>query len=496
VTSSSLARRASTPGRHVYDVIVFGSQLAGVLSAAVLVKRGLQVLLVEHDGLGTPYTHQDYAFSHAPFLLGPLERLGPLEAQLIEIGALTQVKRLMHHAGLQVLRPRQWFELYAELGARSKDVARALGDDAGEAFLEALDRAAHGHDATDAFFQSHPDLPADGWFARWKLRRHLARFSGLEADSSLSLEAPLEVLVRSLERFVATADGPITRARALARLLPSPWLVTGGFEAFRAVLADRARELGVDVVDAEQQLELLVFDGRTAAGVRLRKSDTTYRAGALIAACDLSTLAQLIPDARRGPLPKLAARLSMQRALFTTHAVVPERALPRGVGTLGLIEGTDAELGPVLFQVSPARKQGQETADRVVSLSVRAALQLRAAGEPAVQALTDRVWVSVRDVFPFTKAHAIVQSSPWVDSPRVVAGVAEPFPTFELAADATLGLTGLTTVSPWPRLYLASRQILPGLGLEGEALAAQRAIVAVEKRLLSKRDPLKVGRPG
>jgi hypothetical protein len=78
----------------------------------------------------------------------------------------------------------------------------------------------------------------------------------------------------------------------------------------------------------------------------------------------------------------------------------------------------------------------------------------------------------------------------------VVAGVAEPFPTFELAADATLGLTGLTTVSPWPRLYLASRQILPGLGLEGEALAAQRAIVAVEKRLLSKRDPLKVGRPG
>jgi hypothetical protein len=132
----------------------------------------------------------------------------------------------------------------------------------------------------------------------------------------------------------------------------------------------------------------------------------------------------------------------------------------------------------------------------VLSFSVRAATQLRQAGEPAVNALVDRVWASVSDVLPFTRKHVTLQSSPWVDAPRVVAGVAEPFPCFELPAEAMLGIAGLTTVSPWPRLYLASRQILPGVGLEGEALAAQRAIAAVEKRLVSKKDPLKVGRPG
>jgi glycine/D-amino acid oxidase-like deaminating enzyme len=496
MSSSALARRSNTPSRHVYDVIVFGSQLAGVLSAAVLAKRGLQVLLVEHDGLGAPYSHRDYAFLHAPFLLGPLEALGPLEGLLTEIGALTQARRLVHHTGLQLLRPRQWFELAAELGARSRDVARALGDEGGEAFLQAIDHAAHRHDATDAFFQSKPDLPADGWFARWKLRRHVARFSGLEADTTLGTQAPLEALLRSLERFVASADGPIARARALSRVLPSPWTVPGGSEAFRAGLVDRARELGVDVVDGDQQIELLAFDGRTAAGLRLRKSETTYRAGALVAACDVSTLAPLIPEARKGPLAKLSAAVPSRQALFTTHAIVPERALPRGLGVLGLVEGFDLELGPVLFEVSPARRGGQETGERVLSFSVRAATQLRQAGEPAVNALVDRVWASVTDVFPFTRKHVTLQSSPWVDAPRVVAGVAEPFPCFELPADAMLGIAGLTTVSPWPRLYLASRQILPGLGLEGEALAAQRAIAAVEKRLVSKKDPLKVGRPG
>ncbi|MDX2009008.1 MAG: desaturase [Myxococcaceae bacterium] len=496
MTSSALARRASTPSRHVYDVIIFGSQLPGVLTAGVLAKRGLQVLLVEHDGLGSPYVHQDYMFSHAPFLLGPLEALGPLEGLLTELGALTQAKRLVHHAGLQVLRPRQWFELSAKLGARSKEVSRALGDEGGEALLQALDQAAHRHDATDAFFQSKPDLPADGWFARWKLRRHLARFSGLEADTTLSLQAPLEAMVRSLERFVVSADGPIARARALSRILPTPWTVPGGFEAFRGVLVDRARELGVDVVDSEQQIELLAFDGRTAVGLRLRKGDTTYRAGALVAACDLSTLALLIPDARKGPLEKLALRVPTRRALFTTHAVLPDRALPRGLGALGLIEGTDGELGPVLFEVTPARRANQDVGEKVLSFTIRAATQLRSAGEPAVQALVERVWASVADVFPFTRKHVTLQSSPWVDSARVVAGVAEPFPSFEPGPDSVLGLSGLTTASPWPRLYLASRQVLPGLGLEGEALAAQRAIAAVEKRLVSKKDPLKVGRPG
>jgi hypothetical protein len=57
-----------------------------------------------------------------------------------------------------------------------------------------------------------------------------------------------------------------------------------------------------------------------------------------------------------------------------------------------------------------------------------------------------------------------------------------------------IGVSGLTTKTPLPRLFNASRQVLPGLGLEGEALAAQRAVAAVEK-LLKKKDPLKAGRP-
>lgn len=493
-SQAELARRAQGPGRHVYDVIVFGGQLSGVLAATVLAKRGLSTLLIEHDGLGSPYVHGEYAFTHAPFLTGTLDKIPSLEAQLAEIGVLPQVKRASHAAGLQLLRPRCWFELHAELGARAKDAARALGEAEAEPLLHALEETHHTTSATDALFQSNPDLPADGWFGRWKLKRHLARFSGLDTDTTLVPSTPSFALLRSLERFVATAEAPMSRGRAFARLFPTPHTFPGGAEGLRGLLTTRARELGVDLLERDQQIELLVLDGRTAVGVRLSKNDTVYRAGALIAACDLGTWAPLIPEARRSPAQKLAPLVPATRALFTTHTVLPEHALPRGFGALALIETTDPELGPVLATVTPAIKQGHETADRVLSLTVRVPIALRAGGEPAVQALTNRVWGAVHDVLPFTRRHAIVSSTPWTDAPRVVAGLAEPWPTFELSPQATLGVAGLTTRTPWPRLFNASRQVLPGLGLEGESLAAQRAVAAVE-RLLKKQDPLRARRP-
>jgi hypothetical protein len=42
-------------------------------------------------------------------------------------------------------------------------------------------------------------------------------------------------------------------------------------------------------------------------------------------------------------------------------------------------------------------------------------------------------------------------------------------------------------------VLLANRQVYPGLGLEGEAMAATRAVERLEK-LLKKHDPLKAGK--
>jgi monoamine oxidase len=144
------------------------------------------------------------------------------------------------------------------------------------------------------------------------------------------------------------------------------------------------------------------------------------------------------------------------------------------------------EGGVLLLQVSP----GPQADQRVVSVSVQAPVGLRAGGEPAVRALVAQVHEALQRVMPFTKQHVTLESIPWIDAPHVVAGRGEVAPLFQPGPEAWLGATGHTTSSPWKRVMLASRQVLPGLGFEGEVLAAQRAVKKVELAL-HKNDPLK-----
>lgn len=488
------ARRTPAPGRHVYDAIVIGGQLSGALTAALLARGGLHVLLAPHDGLSAPYAHGEWRLPHAPFLMPPLKALPALEEQLLALGITTNVHRLLRAPALQLLEPGRRFERSPDDAARAKELARALGDGA-EAFEATWAGAAGAAATSDAFFASKPDLPPEGLLGRWRFKRLVARADGLDADTPLGEASPLRALL-PWAAPVAGA-GPLTRARALGHLLAGPTVLPGGAEGLTTLVQERARELGADVLAADEAVAALVFEGAAPAGVRLGRGDTIYRAPALIAACDLSAFTRLVPEERRRSSAAALTRVGASRAVFTLNVVLPEAALPRGLGELALVSAAGLEGGAALLQVTAAFTTGEvEHPDkRVLTVGTVAPLALRAGGEPAVRAFIDGLWAALDDVLPFTRAHALLESTPWLDVPSVAEGSLTPHPLLELPDDAWLGVAALQTSSPWKRLLLASREVLPGLGLEGEALAAARAVRAVEARL-KKNDPLRGRRPG
>lgn len=482
-----LARRNPGPARHVYDVIVLGGQLGGIISATLLARRGMQVLFIDHDTGAAPYHHAEWKLSHAPFIVPALKQLSVLDEILTEVGLLSTVQRLMHPVTVQVLTGNARFELHAEADARTKELKRALSTGA-DAFESMWQQTLRTGSDSDAFFASKPDLPPEGILGRWRFRRTLRRFAqALEADSPLR-----DATLLGLGPYLTGLEhpSPLALARTLGKTLASPHLVTGGREGLHHVFTDRARELGVDVLGSGDTVEALSFEGSKPVGIRLTRNDTIYRGAFIIAGCDVSTLAPLVPETRRKPLQKWVSALEPKRAVFTMNVVLPERALPRGLGALAMFDSPDVELGGLLVQVSPA----ELAADRILSLSAKVPLALRAGGEPAVKALMTRVWAAVDGVMPFTKQHARLESSAWMDAPRVVAGVFEPLPLLPQVEESVLGVSGLTLSSPYQRLLFANRQVLPGLGFEGEVLTALRAVRLVE-RVLHKNDPLKHRRP-
>jgi hypothetical protein len=382
---------------------------------------------------------------------------------------------------LQVVRPGNWFELKRDEKARATELKRALRTGA-DAFELELQKAFAATSTNDPFFASKPDFPPEGFLARWRFERHLARFEGLDAKSPL----PADSVLRALLPFVVPVDPvpALSEARTFARLCGGVSVYPDGREGLQAVLTERARELGADVLGSDEAIETFTFEGSGVAGLRLRRNDTVYRAPFTIGATDLEVLVGLVPEAKQRAAKKVLPHLAATKGLFSVHAVVPEQALPRGLGRLAIVQPEGAP--SMLLEVRPASGEGGLQVLTISTVAPRSIM----GKEAAIRDFISGLWQALEFVLPFTRPQVRFESTPWLDAEHALHQHAEAGPLFTLPADSVLGVTGHTTGSPWKRLLLANRQVYPGLGLEGDVMAATRAVERIQ-HALKKNDPLK-----
>ena len=487
------------PAKHVYDVIVLGGQLGGALSAALLAKRGHRVLFVEHDGLGAGYEHEGFLLPYAPAIVPPLKTMPGAEELLTELGLTTVVSRSirLHQPAMQILLPRHRIDLSIEEKARTAELKREFGQ-TGEETSRAIAQAAGAHEATDGFFKQSDDLPPTGFFEGLALKKRIREFPALEAGPVLSGDDPASHLLRQLTAFTTFSDAPrgVALTRPISQVLKGPGRFAGGVEGLRELLLKRLDELGGDVVSgtgAGSVVESFELDGNELVGVKLMGSENVYRASCFIAATDAGALRRLVPEKRRhrGLVEQLDLS-NVKRFVFTVNWVVPDEVLPRGLGELALMDG-GGELGPVLIQISAARKVGAKVDEeklRNVCVGAMVPASARELGEGHLNDLARRIDVRLEELLPFARPAAAVVSTPQLHAHGVRGSRLLPHPLYGLEGDSLLGATGLEPRTPIKNFYLAGREVLPGLGLEGEFLAGGRAARLVQESL-GKKNPLK-----
>jgi phytoene dehydrogenase-like protein len=500
-TQAARLQLPSAPSRHVYDVIVLGSQMGGALAAALLARRNHRVLLIDHDGTGTGYEHGGFVLPYAPSISPALKTMPAVEEAFTELGLTTNVQRAMrpHVPEMQLILPRHRVDLHTDPQRRRAELAREFGETA-EGLLSALTATASQHEASDAFFKEQPALPPDGFFDAWGLKKKIGQHPGLETHPRLSTNTPPGALLRGLLPFLNHLDepsSPLALTRPLSQALQAPQRFPGGNEGLREMLVRRLSELGGDVLTRENAesfvVEELSFDGARFAGVKLVRSDIIYRASCLVAAMDSGALRRLVTDRKRhrGLLEQLDAS-SVKSILFSVNWVVPVEALPRGMGELLLVETEDVELRPLMIQVHPARTPGgkEDESLRVVCAGAFVPASVRDLGEEHMQALAQRIDAQLDMLMPFTKDKRVLRSAPYLDAGGVRGSRLMPHPLYSFEAEAFLGVTGLKQRTPAKNILLAGREVLPGLGLEGEFLAGMRAARLVQE-MLKKKNPLK-----
>src|SRR5690606_7415598 len=309
VRSAASRRQVLTaPSRHVYDVIVVGGQLGGALGAALLAKRGYQVLYVEHEATERPYTHDGWTLPIAPFLLPTLRSMPGVGTALAELGLQQSLPRLNQprDPALQLILEDARVDLWEDPARRRRELERAFGAETAEALHARLEQLATQHQTSDAFFTEPRPLPPESWLERMQLKRMVT--PGLETPPALSEASGSERLLSALADFAGYLDeggaGPLSRTRLLSQLGRGGMQLPGGRSGLREQLTRRTAELGGDVLiqasDGSPVLvESLAFDGNRLEGITLLHNDQVYRADMVLAAMDGASLRRLLPEKKR-----------------------------------------------------------------------------------------------------------------------------------------------------------------------------------------------------
>lgn len=486
--------------KRTYDVAIVGGQMAGALAGALLQKRGYRVLLVEHDGMGPGYEHNGFLLPYSPFVAPSLRGLPAAEEALTELAVTTHVLRIVkpHVPELQLVFPNKRLDLHRDDSKRLGELQREFGAE-GHLVLDALKALAAYRENSDGFFRKPPPLPTDGFFEAMSLKSALKRHPHIEAPLPQSSHPVFQLICQMLP-FVSNLDSagqPLALGRPLSQVLSQSTRYPGGREGLRDLFVKRLSELGGQVLSRESAAEgfiaeQILFDGDKVSGVKILNSDAEYGASALIFATDSGALRRLIEDKKRNR--KLVEQLDLsshKRYLFTVNWVLRPELLPRGMGELLLVETEDGS-APLLIQVQPAHRVGKPEEDtlRVVCAGTFVSAATRELGEPFLQQTAEAIAQKLDGLLPFAKEKLVLSSSPYLDASGVRGSRLSPHPLFSVQTEAPLGVEGLTQKTAIKNLILANREVLPGLGLEGEFLAALQAAEAVQD-MLKKRVPLR-----
>lgn len=466
--------------QRVYDVCVLGGGLGGAAAGALLSRRGFRVLVID-TGAGTPAADGGWLLPSGPGLLPGTRLLPAADSMLAEVGLVSDAARALEPLvpDLQLLYPRQRLDLAREPGHLASELKRAWRADA-ERLARGLEGLAAASEAGGLFLKAAPPLPPGGFLDGFALRKALkvaaqaagtSRAAVAAADPLAGLDGhPLAAALLALHRFLSRLDGPpaplsVARLcgvslRGLHRVGPSSLPLE---DALRRKISETRGEVIGSAADPAR-LESVAVDGNRLGSVRVAGMADSYLARAFVLAAPLRWLTGLLGPgaAERAAAP--LARLTPGRGLAVRHLVLRPAALPPGLGPAALVLATGAPPDEaVLIEVAAARHD------------VRKGHPEPTAGERLVSAWTlaseggdqgaarERLSSALAEALPFHERHLVHQVTP------------APVPHLMSIAEPALGVCGLPVKTPWKNLLLASREVIPGLGQEGELYAGLQA---------------------
>jgi phytoene dehydrogenase-like protein len=464
----------------LHDVIVVGTDLAGIMAAGLLRRANYRVLLVGQGGLRDMYEHEGKQLAALPRILPPRGHARALDEVLDTLAVEDPVHLLGVNPDphIQVVTPHQRVDLFCDPVALTAELRRSVPDQA-DAFQAALKELNRANKRLDDLLGNKPPLPADGFFERSRLNK-IERNSNLPAQLNEASWPPLMRILAQAASFTSHLGSGTRAASATARsilaMLKGPRIVPDLAER----LVQAVSKAGVDV-EMSMVAEHLLFDGKSVTGLQTLRSAKTYQCEVLLAGLPLAEASELIPPSKRRQKARMAADiLRPEQSVFVVNLILPRSALPLGMSShVLLVRDPEAAIGEDNV-IRLTTQPHAELNDRVqLCAACLVSHRKRSLGREYLGPLQQRMMEAVAWLIPFVEQTQYGCSSPFWSSRT--ADDSHPAPwtlhrTIETVVPPALGIAVHSIKTPLRNLMLCGPEVLPGLGLEGEALSARRLV--------------------
>jgi glycine/D-amino acid oxidase-like deaminating enzyme len=491
--------------RSHYDVIVVGARLSSWVAAALLGKRGRRVLVIGHDELPPTYEIAGRTLPRAPHNFLPAH--SPIARRtLAELALQTTFRRhaVAHDPAFQVALPGVRFELAAEQAHLWRELEREFPSVAktAEAIIEELRAGSAG---LDRALENELAWPPETFLERRahaRATRHLAYGTPRESDPLAQLPEghPFRHVISAPVRFADGMDPDSLHGLRLARLF-SLWAsggadLSGGWATFRKALEESVRAHGGEVRERER-IDAIEIKRGLASAVRVAASGELLGASWVVVGTDVGTLLRLLPDRR--PIEEIFEQLgepTPRYYRYTLNLVLRTAGVPAGLArdAFSLRDPSRPASAANLLHVE-THPETPGTGER--RMVVEALLPRRGVEDlPGyVETVREQVLSSLGELVPFLGEHLVLIDSPHDGRPgRLVEERADVEPALKwqrgfrtmdvvhgYPVTGPLGVTALPVRTPVAHLLLCNHQVVPGLGLEGELLAASTAVRIIEQ---------------